>query len=327
MPDPQRTTVTEPSMSPSAAANSGSASGSRCPEAPKLRDLADAPTILAIHGVTASHRCWDMLAAALPGYRLITPDLRGRGRSNTLPGPYGMAQHADDMADVLDFLGVPQALVVGHSMGGFVSVMFAHRHAGRVAALLLVDGGMPLRMPDGMTTDSLIAAFGPAADRLSMTFPDYEAYRNFLAGAPRVRRRLEPGRHQLHRLRPGRHSAGTAPRDPDRGDDRGYPRSVRDRTMLEAVAKLPAPTIFLRAPLGFFNDPPGIYSPDWIAALATASCRRWTSGWSKASTTTPSSSPISASAAVKDAVLESLRRARPAALTERREAVSSSPPR
>ena len=166
-------------MSPSAAASSGWASGSPRPAPPQLRDIADAPTILAIHGVTASHRCWDMLAAALPGHRLITPDLRGRGRSNTLPGPYGMAQHADDMADVLDFLGVPQALVVGHSMGGFVSVMFAHRHAGRVASLLLVDGGMPLRMPDGMTTDSLIAALGPAADRLSMTFPDYEAYRNF----------------------------------------------------------------------------------------------------------------------------------------------------
>ena len=55
------------------------------------------------------------------GVRLIAPDLRGRGRSNTLPGPFGMTRHADDMAAVLDFLGVPRAVVVGHSMGGFVS--------------------------------------------------------------------------------------------------------------------------------------------------------------------------------------------------------------
>ena len=139
----------------------------------------DGPTILAIHGVTASHRCWDMLADALPGVRLIAPDLRGRGRSNTLPGPYGMTQHADDMADVLDFLGVPRAVVVGHSMGGFVSVMFAHRHAGRAAAVVLVDGGMPLQLPEGMTTEALIGALGPAADRLTMTFPDHAAYRDY----------------------------------------------------------------------------------------------------------------------------------------------------
>jgi pimeloyl-ACP methyl ester carboxylesterase len=232
--------------------------------AAEARDLADAPTILAIHGVTASHRCWDMLAAALPGYRLITPDLRGRGRSNTLPGPYGMAQHADDMADVLDFLGVPQALVVGHSMGGFVSVMFAHRHAGRVASVLLVDGGMPLRMPDGMTTDSLIAALGPAADRLSMTFPDYEAYRNFWRVHPAfvdswnqaVTNYID---YDLVGIPPELH-----PATPIAAMTADIPDQYGTDIMLEAVAKLPAPTIFLRAPLGFFNDPPGIYAPDWI---------------------------------------------------------------
>ena len=196
---------------------------------PPMRDIADAPTILAIHGVTASHRCWDMLAAALPGYRLIAPDLRGRGRSNALPGPYGMAQHADDMADVLDFLGVPQALVVGHSMGGFVSVMFAHRHAGRVASLLLVDGGMPLRMPEGMTTDSLIAALGPAADRLSMTFPDHEAYRNFWRVHPAFVDSWNEAvtdyiDYDLVGIPPELHPATL-----DRGDDRGHPRAVRHR--------------------------------------------------------------------------------------------------
>ena len=249
-----------------------------------------------------------MLAAALPGYRLIAPDLRGRGRSNTLPGPYGMAQHADDMADVLDFLGVPQALVVGHSMGGFVSVMFAHRHAGRVASLLLVDGGLPLWMPDGMTTDSLIAALGPAADRLSMTFPDYEAYQNFWRVHPAFVDSWNQAVTELHRLRPGRRSAGTAPGDLDRRDDRGHPRSVRDRTMLEAVANLPSPTIFLRAPLGFFNDPPGIYSPEWIQhwqQQLPALDVRLIEGVNHYTIVFTDLGV----AAVKDAVLESLRRA------------------
>jgi lipase len=222
------------------------------------------PTILAIHGITASHRCWDMLAAALPGYRVIAPDLRGRGRSNALPGPYGMAQHADDVADVLDFLGVPRALVVGHSMGGWVSVMFAHRHAGRVAALLLVDGGIPLWKPEGTTTDALIAALGPAADRLTMTFPDHEAYQAFWRVHPAfvdgwndaVTTYID---YDLVGVPPELHSATSLS-----ALSADTPELYGTEPMLEAVAQLPSPTIFLRAPLGFFNDPPGLYSLEWI---------------------------------------------------------------
>ena len=88
------------------------------------------PTVLAIHGITASHRCWTLLAGQLPGVRIIAPDLRGRGRSNALPAPYGMVSHAEDMAALLDAAGVEKAVVLGHSMGAFVAVVTAHRSAG-----------------------------------------------------------------------------------------------------------------------------------------------------------------------------------------------------
>ena len=48
------------------------------------------PAILVVHGVTASHLTWPLLASLLPDAHLIAPDLRGRGRSNALPGPWGM---------------------------------------------------------------------------------------------------------------------------------------------------------------------------------------------------------------------------------------------
>ena len=51
----------------------------------------DAPTIMAIHGVTSSHLAWELLAEQLPGVRIVAPDLRGRGRSNELEGAAGMA--------------------------------------------------------------------------------------------------------------------------------------------------------------------------------------------------------------------------------------------
>ncbi|WP_448073675.1 alpha/beta fold hydrolase [Georgenia yuyongxinii] len=86
------------------------------------------PTVLAIHGITATHRAWDWVAPDLAGVRVVAPDLRGRGRSNGLPGPFGMARHADDVAALADQVGARGVVVTGHSMGGFVAVVLAHRH-------------------------------------------------------------------------------------------------------------------------------------------------------------------------------------------------------
>ncbi len=147
------------------------------------------PAVLAIHGVTASHLSWPFVAAELPDLRLIAPDLRGRGRSRDLPGPYGIRRHADDMAAVLDHFGIERAVVLGHSMGGFVAVRLADQHPDRVSALVLVDGGLPLARPAGVSEDDLAqAVLGPAASRLSMTFPTREAYQAFWRAHPAFHR-------------------------------------------------------------------------------------------------------------------------------------------
>ncbi|MFF2496184.1 alpha/beta fold hydrolase [Agromyces sp. NPDC058064] len=142
----------------------------------------DAPglPVLAVHGITASHRNWDLFAEAVPERRIVAPDLRGRGRSSVLPAPYGLEQHADDLAAFLDALGIERAYVVGHSMGAFVSVRLAERHPERVAGLALVDGGLPVPSPDGVAAAELPKLLlGPALERLSMTFADRAAYLDF----------------------------------------------------------------------------------------------------------------------------------------------------
>lgn len=152
-------------------------------------DAAAAATVVAVHGITSSHVAWPLLAAALPDVRVVAPDLRGRGRSRDLPGPYGMPSHADDVAAVLEHLGVERAVAVGHSMGGFVSLVLADRHPGRVSALVLVDGGLPLLPPPGVAPEDLArAVLGPVADRLAMTFADREAYRAFWREHPAIGR-------------------------------------------------------------------------------------------------------------------------------------------
>lgn len=138
--------------------------------------------ILAIHGVTSSNRAWQSFAAALipHGYTIYAVDLRGRGNSNELPGPFGMEAHAKDMASVVDYLGVRDLDVIGHSMGGFVTVAMLALYPGRIKKAVLIDGGIPLALPPGMSVDQVLPlVLGPAMARLAMNFESKEAYREY----------------------------------------------------------------------------------------------------------------------------------------------------
>lgn len=143
------------------------------------------PAVVAVHGITASHAAWRAVANGLEGVVLLAPDLRGRGGSATLDGSGGIAGHADDLVAVLDRLDVERAVVVGHSMGGYVAAVLAARRHERVSALVLADGGLPLPVPPLVDPDALLeAALGPAFARLRMTFPSRAAYRAFWRAHP-----------------------------------------------------------------------------------------------------------------------------------------------
>jgi 3-oxoadipate enol-lactonase len=72
-------------------------------------------------------------------FQVLSYDQRGLGRSDKPPGPYSMAQYADDAAGLLEAVGWPQALVVGYSFGGMVAQELALRHPGRVKRLVLIS--------------------------------------------------------------------------------------------------------------------------------------------------------------------------------------------
>jgi lipase len=220
-------------------------------------------TVLAIHGVTASHLAWRPVAERLPASaRLVAPDLRGRGDSAQLPAPYGMAAHAADCVAVLDALGVPDAVVVGHSMGGFVALTLADAYPQRVRRLVLVDGGPPLARPSQPATnpqERLAALIGPAAARLEMRFPNRAAYRDFWRAHPAFRQWTPAIEAYVDY-----DLTGTEPRLRSRVS----PAAVVDDTidMYEGDA-LPAawdrlrhPALFLGAERGLLDEPPPLYA-------------------------------------------------------------------
>jgi lipase len=147
--------------------------------------------VVALHGITASAVSIQPLADRLAGgYRVVAPDLRGRGRSAGLPGPYGMAAHAADVVALLDHLGADRAIVVGESMGGYASIQLAVSHPDRVERIVLVDGGLPLPVPEAARADpdaAVAAILGPALARLRMTFESREVYRDFWRGHPALK--------------------------------------------------------------------------------------------------------------------------------------------
>ena len=78
--------------------------------------------LVALHGLTASYVSFTGIAECLAGRRpLFALDLRGRGDSDKPAGPYGMAQHASDVAAAMRAMGLGASVIVGHSMGAFVA--------------------------------------------------------------------------------------------------------------------------------------------------------------------------------------------------------------
>jgi pimeloyl-ACP methyl ester carboxylesterase len=97
--------------------------------------------VLLVHAGIADSRMWEPLAERLvaAGYRVVTADLRGFGRTPLEPG---VVSNAGDLVALLDELGIERAAVVGASFGGRVALELALRAPERVRALALLDAGL-----------------------------------------------------------------------------------------------------------------------------------------------------------------------------------------
>lgn len=229
--------------------------------------------ILAIHGVTSHHLAWqpmaEMLEQYLPGFSILAPDLRGRGRSSGLPLPYGMSQHAQDLAAILDQAGVPQATIIGHSMGAFVSLFLQTEYPELVQSVLLVDGGMPIAVPGGLTGPELLnAVLGPTAERLNTIFPDTDSYIDYWKQHPSfaewssyyeayVAYDLNP---VVEGFKPATNYDAMAE---DSADLYGSEK------LMQSLDHINQPTMFVRAPRGLFAEPPGLYPNEQIKEFIT----------------------------------------------------------
>lgn len=100
---------------------------------------ADAPTVVLLHGLTASGGLnWFQAFGPLSQrYRVLAVDHRGHGRGLRTRRRFTLADCADDVAALMDVEGIDPAIVVGYSMGGPIAQLLWKRHPGTVRGLVL----------------------------------------------------------------------------------------------------------------------------------------------------------------------------------------------
>ncbi|NUR50209.1 MAG: alpha/beta hydrolase [Hamadaea sp.] len=243
--------------------------------------------VVAAHGITASAMSFAAVARALPAdWSLLAVDLRGRGGSDQALGPFGIDRHAADLAVVASQFGTPMVLA-GQSLGAYVALRAAARFPELFTRLVLIDGGLPLPVPEGADPDAVLeATVGPAVARLKMTYPSEAAYVEFFQAHPALSAAWNDDLTAYVRY-----------------DAVGEPGAIRSRVNPEAVytdgrdllvnaasfgddlAALTIPATLLYAPRGMFGQEPGLLAQPvvdhWTAATALtahliADCNHYT---------------------------------------------------
>ncbi|MDF3288749.1 alpha/beta hydrolase [Streptomyces silvisoli] len=225
--------------------------------------------VLAVHGITGSAMAFRAVARQLPEeYSLFALDLRGRGGSAGLPGPYGLGRHADDVRRAAELLGVEDKLtLVGHSMGAYVALRAAAAWPELFDRLLLVDGGLPLPTPPGADPDRVLdATLGPMLGRLGRTFDSAAAHLDLFRAHPAL------GPYWNEDIEAY-----------VRADLTGADGSWRSRVSVDAVRadgrdlltssarvaadleRLSLPALLVYAPLGMFDRAPGLLPTGLVA--------------------------------------------------------------
>ena len=218
--------------------------------------------VLLVHGVTSSHRAFLLFAQSLiaRGRTPYAVDLRGRGDSNSLPGPFGMQNHANDLAAICTYFKWEKIDLIGHSMGAFVTAAFAGIYPELINQIVLADGGIPLPLPAGMTIEQVMPLIlGPAFARLNMIFESHDAYREYWKPQPAFAKGWSAAIEEYvdYDLR------GTSPNmraatNPQAVEEDS--RDLFDTALIENSLKgLKKKTIFIKAERGLQNEAGGLY--------------------------------------------------------------------
>ncbi len=223
--------------------------------------------VVALHGLTASHVNFIGIAERLSGKcALFALDLRGRGDSDKPEGPYGMAQHARDVAAAMRAMGLGASIIVGHSMGAFVATALAAQEPSLVSGLVLIDGGHVPDAPAGVSPElGLNAALTQRITQLRQTYPSRQAYREFWRTQPHFPpEEWNPWVEAFLDYEVGGDSP-VQPKASEAGVRADLAEAFQRDAITERLKSIRVPTLLVRAERGFTSAQPPLF-PDALAA-------------------------------------------------------------
>ena len=219
--------------------------------------------LVALHGLTASHVCFYGLAERLAGRKTVFAlDLRGRGDSDKPSGPYGMKQHAKDVAAAMRAMSLGPSVVVGHSMGAFVATALAEQEPQLVAGLVLIDGGYAPAMAAPTSQSGLDAALALRIALLRQTYPSREAYRAFWRTQPHFPAAdWGPWIEAFLDYELGGEPPQLRPKAVEEGVKADLMEGLQSEQIAARLRSIRVPLLMVRAPAGFVPGQPPLF-PD-----------------------------------------------------------------
>ena len=207
--------------------------------------------MLLVHGFGNEAHIWDDFAPHVAGhYRVVALSLRGHGDSDWDPEKrYDYSNHVADLERVTEQLGIERMVLVGHSLGGRVAMLFAGLHPERLAGLVIVDSAPELDVR-GTTRIRM-----EVAEHQAPVFANIAEYENLLAhnypaATPEALKRM--ARSSLKQNDDGTFELkmDTAYRGKDGPrlgpEEMASREEEHTRNMWAALEKLPCPTLVVR---------------------------------------------------------------------------------
>ena len=222
--------------------------------------------VFCVHGISSNSRVWNTIAESLKDkFNFIGIDLRGRGHSGA-PGGYSLKNHVEDIKKVLQQLNIDKVILMGHSLGAYICIMFAAIYPEFVEKIVLFDGGGKLSPEQ---SEKVFEGIKPSLERLGKVYESFDEYIEHMKKAPFLQPWYEPMneyyRYELEELDNGKVKSRVKPETIIEEIE-----NLKNIDISDYYGRIKCPVYILRATEGMMSDNDHLLPEDVLKNMTNA---------------------------------------------------------